>query len=343
MNSFPEYGPDQEPASPEVSETLTEAHDSGAGPVDPVQAETSWPQLQEPSAALDVAPPSAEPLLFQSWSEPEVVPPVRIPHFGHLALLVPLSGIGLLLTGILFRTAIYFHLFGITTLNSALTDIRYMLSSEAILYLFIFVACLIVFPQVWHKGFFAGLQWNGAAALHHYRYLLGMAVLCFLLALFSGMLMPGPNNAPIDKIFRAPGAAWLLFAFGVTFAPFFEEIAFRGFLLPALCTAWDWAIERSIGKPVPPLGINDHPQWSNFAMLFGVVLTSVPFALMHATQTGYAVGPFFLLVGVSMVLCWIRLKTRSLASSVLVHASYNFLLFSIMMFGTSGFRHLDKF
>jgi hypothetical protein len=33
---------------------------------------------------------------------------------------------------------------------------------------------------------------------------------------------------------------------------------------------------------------------------------------------------------------------RSLAASVLVHASYNFLLFSLMLLGTSGFQHLDK-
>ena len=36
------------------------------------------------------------------------------------------------------------------------------------------------------------------------------------------------------------------------------------------------------------------------------------------------------------------METRSLAASVLVHASYNFLLFSLMLLGTSGFRHLDK-
>jgi len=64
--------------------------------------------------------------------------------------------------------------------------------------------------------------------------------------------MPGPENTPIDKLFRIPGAAWLLFAFGITFAPFFEEIVFRGFLLPAFCTAWDWAIEKNTGKPALP-------------------------------------------------------------------------------------------
>jgi len=63
---------------------------------------------------------------------------------------------------------------------------------------------------------------------------------------------------------------------------------------------------------------------------------------MHAEQTAHAFGPFLLLVCVSLVLCWARLSTRSLAASVLVHASYNFMLFALMLLGTGGFRHLDK-
>jgi hypothetical protein len=77
-------------------------------------------------------------------------------------------------------------------------------------------------------------------------------------------------------------------------------------------------------------------------MVIGSILTSIPFAWMHAEQTGSSLGPFLLLICVSLVLCWIRLSTRSLASSVLVHACYNLLLFSLMMLGTGGFRHLDK-
>jgi membrane protease YdiL (CAAX protease family) len=45
---------------------------------------------------------------------------------------------------------------------------------------------------------------------------------------------------------------------------------------------------------------------------------------------------------VSIVLCGVRLWTRSLASSTLVHSSYNFMLFLIMLITTHGFRHLDK-
>jgi membrane protease YdiL (CAAX protease family) len=63
---------------------------------------------------------------------------------------------------------------------------------------------------------------------------------------------------------------------------------------------------------------------------------------MHAEQTAHALGPFLLLVCVSLVLCWARLSTRSLAASVLVHASYNFMLFALILLGTEGFRHLDK-
>ena len=52
--------------------------------------------------------------------------------------------------------------------------------------------------------------------------------------------------------------------------------------------------------------------------------------------------PIFLLVGVSLSLCWVRLSTRSLAASTIVHASYNFLLFSLMFLETGGFKNLDK-
>jgi uncharacterized protein len=284
----------------------------------------------------------AETPLFQSWSEPENILPRRIPNIGDLGLLTALLLISTLASGALIWSAVHFRLYGVTSLNQAATEIHYALASELAIYLLTLLFCLLLFPLFWHKGFFAGLQWNAATAFHLRWRLFSAAFVCFILALVNGMLMPGPDNAPIDKMFRAPGAAWLLFAFGVTVAPFFEEIAFRGFLLPALCTAWDWLIEQNTQTPAPPLDANGHPQWSTFAMVVASILTSVPFALMHADQTGWSLGPFILLVGVSLVLCWARLSTRSLAASVVVHASYNLLLFSLMLAGTSGFRHLDK-
>ena len=77
-------------------------------------------------------------------------------------------------------------------------------------------------------------------------------------------------------------------------------------------------------------------------MVIASIATSLPFALLHAEQQGHSLGPFLLLITVSMILCAVRLKTRSLAASTLVHACYNFLIFSIMLISTGGFRHFDK-
>jgi hypothetical protein len=293
---------------------------------------------------LDQFTPAAPPeqLLFQSFTQPEIHPPTRIPHLGHLALLIALATIGLMCSTVLVLAGVHFHLFGVASLDQAKIDVHYTLGSTVTLYLVTFAAALFVFPLVWHTSFFAGIQWNWPEARRLRWRLFVVGCICFLLAMLDEVLLPGPSNAPIDEMFRSPGAAWMMLAFGVTLAPFFEEIAFRGFLLPALATAWDWAIEQGTGKPARPLDENGHPQWSVFAMAVASVFTSLPFAALHADQQGHALGPFLLLVAVSLVLCAVRLRTRSVAASVLVHASYNLLLFSLMLLGTGGFRHLDK-
>jgi len=280
--------------------------------------------------------------IFQSWSQPEPPAAVRIPHLGHLFLLAVIAAIGFLFATVLMMAALRFHAFGVRSVSQAALEVHYILGEEAAIYLFTLALSLVIFPLFWEKSLFAGLQWNGATALHLRGRLFGAAGLCFVLALVNGILLPGPENTPIDKIFRTPGAAWLLFGFGVTVAPFFEEMIFRGFLLPALCTACDWVGEQVTGRRPRLLFDNGHPRWSLRARVIASVLTSIPFALMHGEQTGHALGPFVLLFGVSLVLCWTRLSTRSLAASTLVHASYNFLLFSLMLLGTGGFQHLDK-
>ena len=92
-----------------------------------------------------------------------------------------------------------------------------------------------------------------------------------------------------------PGAVWLLFGFGVTLAPLIEEIAYRGFLLPAMCAAYDWAMERITGSLARP-DDNGRPRWTTSAMVVSSLITSVPFALMHGDQTSYALGPLLLLI-----------------------------------------------
>lgn len=337
--------PAQEPFDPEelasskeiVAPQQLQHEQWTVGPLEPSQEPVALPATK-----LQAGQSQVEPLLFQQFLRPERAPQERIPHLGHVAILCVLALCGLFGASLLARVALHFHLFGVKTIAQASNDIHYTLGSEGLLYLLTFGCCLVVFPLIWRKGLFAGLHWRGTTALRLRSRLSSAAVLCFLLALVNGVLMPGPSDAPIDLIFRVPGAAWLLFGFGVTLAPFFEEFAFRGFLLPALCTACDWVAERATDTPPRPLDEYGQPVWSLPAMGIASVLTSIPFALMHGEQTGHALGPLLLLICVSLVLCWARLSTRSLAASVLVHACYNFLLFSLMLLGTGGFRHLEN-
>jgi len=319
-------------------------------PVEPAPPAPSFTLAAEKTpqfdtAQLEAAPAPSEPAapaLLSFAPPPPVQQPPRIPHFGHLLMLGLILMCALVITLGAWLIALRFHLYGVSTLQASATEIHYTLGSEGLIYVLTLVGCLVIFPLFWNEGYFSGIHWCGATAVRLKWWLLGAAFVCFLLALLSSWAFPGPTHTPIEEVFREPGAAWLLMAFGVTFAPFFEEMFFRGFLLPALCTACDWIAEKIGDLPRRPSDVDGNPRWSIAAMAIGSVLTSIPFAGMHAAQTGYSLGPFLLLVGVSIVLCAVRLKTRSLAASTLVHACYNLMLFSIMLIGTQGFRHMDK-
>jgi membrane protease YdiL (CAAX protease family) len=360
MNDLPE-DPLRDPAtSPANEQDDTRAPVPGAADQQPLATNTV--ELSPPHPPLSPAPfagpspdspaspyvqPSApspgEPLLFQSFVQPVVRPPARIPHFGHLCLLAGIVGAAYVCMVSLLLLAVHFHLFGLklATITST-TNIRVILASETVLYLFAFAISFAVFPLLWHERFFTGVQWRGAVALERFWALAAAALGCAALAAVDEITMPGPKNAPIEEMLRAPGAAWLMFGFGITIAPFSEELLFRGFLLPSLCTAWDWAAEKITGSPARLPDTYGHPQWSLIAMIAASILTSIPFALLHVAQQGHALGPFLLLIVVSLVLCAVRLKTRSLAASTLVHSCYNFIIFSIALIGSSGFRHFDK-
>ncbi len=369
--------------------------------------------VSAPPAEVSVNQPNIDQPLFYAYTQPPVRRPVRIPHFGHLLLLFLLIVIadGILGMGLGIASHFGWKIPAVST-----TDLQFNLLSEAALYFITFAFSLIVFPMIWHEGYFAGLQWRATAVRSRFWLLAAIASTCCGLAILDQSLMPGPSNAPIEKMISSPSAAWLMFGFGITIAPFFEEMFFRGFLLPAMCTAADWTDEALFAKPelkishkartalsipamllvcgasvgVPSaigyvaygiltstghhraaifsiailvgagvygslqairsstagqhvrLDAAGHPQWSVPAMIVGSLATSLPFALLHVDQQGRSLGPFLLIIVVSLILCAVRLITRSLAASTLVHAAYNFCLFFIMLIGTGGFRHFDK-
>lgn len=337
MSGYPEFNEPEEnqEARMDVREEAEPAPQSALpAPVNEAEIE---------ACDTSIEPREVEPALFDQFSEPlPPPPPQRTPNLLHLGLLVMFLGLGEILSGLLTQLAIRSHFLGVANQEQAIGDVRYLLGSEGLLYLLTFAICLVAFPMVWKTSYFTGVHWRASAALLSAGKLAAAACGCFVLAIVDSILLPGPENAPIDKIFHSPGAVWPLFIFGVTFAPFFEEMAFRGFLLPALCTAWDWSDEHIHRLTPLPLDKNGHPQWSLPAMIIASIATSVPFALMHAEQTGYSWGPFLLLFSVSLVLCWARLSTRSLAASTLLHCCYNCLIFSSVLRDAGSLLHLSK-
>src|SRR6185369_8896661 len=97
-----------------------------------------------------------------------------------------------------------------------------------------------------------------------------------------------------------------------------EEICFRGFLLPAFAIAYDWL---SLPKTLAA-----RERWhitTNLtvaAYVFGAILSSIFFVLLHAEQLAHAWAALGILFVVSLVLTAVRIRTRSVASSTLVHA-----------------------
>ncbi len=304
------------------------------------------PELLPPAAAFPATTPPVSP------DAERLPPPARsccvIPNFGHTLLFLgmvifSLMLTGLVLSGFLRRLPWESH----QSLAQLQSDPRIVIPLEVVMYAIAALLAYFIFPLIWRRPFFSAIHWNAAAVRRRWgRLAVTGIVLSIVIQLLSNYL-PMPKSLPIDKFFQNPLGVWLIAIFGVTVAPAFEEMAFRGFLLPSLANAWEYLARvryRALSPaPLPgPSEAGGDPPWSAPAIVFATVLTSIAFALLHADQLAHAWMPLLVLFCVSIVLCLVRLRTQSLAASAFVHALYNGTIFVLLFVGTSGFRHLDK-
>ncbi len=269
---------------------------------------------------------------------PPPPPPRRIPHIGHTVLFFTVAIIVLLLTSVsVFALAMGFHLLGTETPEQLLREPRLLIPSMAAAYLIAGAIVWAIFTYLWQRTFLRGLHWNFAAVRRRWIPLLAGGIALSLVVQFLSNFLPVPKTLPIDDFFRNSADVWMVALFGTFVAPIFEELAFRGFLLPSLASAWDWLQGRR-----EDAGVDEDPHWSVAALVVSCTITSIAFALVHADQLAHAWAPLAVLFAVSLVLCGVRLWTQSLAASTLIHATYNGTIFTILFFVTGGFRHLDK-
>ncbi|HXZ26914.1 MAG TPA: CPBP family intramembrane glutamic endopeptidase [Terriglobales bacterium] len=256
--------------------------------------------------------------------QPPLEPPAPLPHSSaenppwngwDIVLLLAAAFFFLFfVSGVVYGVAA--HLYGRSVTPAELSrDPRVLVPAQALSYVALLLFMAVLVRLRYRARFFQTIRWRWPAGADCLKFVAGGILLAGVIQALS-YLFPMPPSLPIDKYFRDATSAWLLAGFGILVAPLVEELFYRGFLYPVLAR---------------PLGT------------FGaVVLTSIPFALMHASQLASAWAPLLMLFLVSVALTLTRAKTGSVAASVLVHMAYNFTLFTMLFFATDHFQHLEK-
>ncbi len=286
--------------------------------------------LPEPTGTDDV-------LTIQHDLEPaeDHSPAKRIPHAGHAALFFTLVAFCLIISSLVF-----FLLVHAATAEAIKAHALGEVVTQLVAYIAALVLAVPLFSIIWKRPFLDGIHWTWRAVERNWWQLLGLGVLCSIAAQSANRFLHSSGETDILRYFSSPGSAWLLVICGGLIIPIMEEVAFRGFLLPALATAYDWcSLERT------PAGLRRWEQTASHtrnALLFAAVISSLLFTLIHGFQLHWSRPTLAVLFVISMVFAAIRVRYRSLAASVVVHIAYDGLIFLEMIIVTGGFRHLEK-
>ncbi|MGH9495554.1 MAG: lysostaphin resistance A-like protein [Candidatus Sulfotelmatobacter sp.] len=187
------------------------------------------------------------------------------------------------------------------------------LISQFLLYIPIAGLMVLLVKAKDHGPFWRSIRWNWPASA--WKWLaLGVMLLMGLAALQS--ILPMPKDTPFEHLFDNTLDAYLLSILAVSIGPLMEELFFRGFMYPVLA--------RRMGA------------------VWAVLLTALPFGLLHLQQYGWAWGAGLVIFLVGVVCGTVRAATKSVAAAFLVHVGYNGTQMLIAIVATRGFTHIPK-
>jgi uncharacterized protein len=188
-----------------------------------------------------------------------------------------------------------------------------LLIAQFLLYIPVGIFMVLLVKAKERSPFWQAIRWNWPQA--GWRMLVVGAVMFFMLVLLQAFL-PMPKDTPFDHLFDNPRDAYLLSILAVTVGPLMEELFFRGFMYPVLA--------RRMG------------------VAWGIILTALPFGLIHLQQYGWAWAAGLVIFLVGVVCGAVRAATKSVGASFLVHAGYNGTQMLIALVTTQGFRHMER-
>jgi membrane protease YdiL (CAAX protease family) len=189
-------------------------------------------------------------------------------------------------------------------------DTATTLAFQSFMYVFLLGALYLLISFRYRRPFWSSIGWTFPIPRGPRLIVLGAALAIGLSSL--GVLLRAPSvRSPIEDMITSRASLAIVMLFGVLLAPLFEEMLFRGFLLPLLA--------RSLGP------------W------IGIFLTTLPFALLHGPQNAWAWQQVVLIGLAGAVFGYVRYRTESTSASFLLHAAYNatgFLGFAIARWQT---------
>jgi uncharacterized protein len=172
---------------------------------------------------------------------------------------------------------------------------------------------LVLAQRRYHQTLWSAIRWNWPK--DRWTVLIAAAVGTLVMSKVLERFVPFPKESPFEQFFKNPADAYAFAFLAMAFAPFMEELFFRGLLYPVLA--------RRLG------------------MVSGIVLTAFPFALIHYFEYK-SWGPVLIIFLVGVVLTSIRALMKSVGASFVVHAIYNGVPILAAIFITHGFKQLDK-
>jgi len=167
---------------------------------------------------------------------------------------------------------------------------------QSLMYALLLGALYVVIASRHHRPFWKSLAWT-VPIPQPFLVLMAGPILAMSLSALGVALHAPEVDSQISKLITSRAALAELMFFGVVLAPVFEELVFRGFLFPLIAqSAGPWA---------------------------GIVLTALPFALLHGAQYAWAWQQITLIGVAGVVFGFVRHRTGTTAASSLLHAAYN--------------------
>ena len=259
------------------------------------------------------APLSSESLAAASF--PPVAPPVENPVWNGWDVLL-ITGLTLVTMFVLQFAVVlvaYWLVRPHTTMAELVQRPILALVSQFLIYIPVAACMFLLVEGKYHVPFWRSIRWNWPRSEWKF---LGMGlVLLIALAILQGFL-PIPKDTPFEHLFDNPRDAFLLSIIAVSIGPLMEELFFRGFLYPVLA--------RRTG------------------VVWAILLTALPFGLIHLPQYGWAWGVALVIFLVGVACGAVRAVTKSVAASFLVHVGYNGTQMIILVVQSHGFRNMPK-